>query len=463
MKNGFSLIVPCYNEEGYLLDSYIKVSRELQKNGIPYEIIFIDDKSEDETRNIILQICKLDKKARYIFHKTNVGRGATVSEGIIKAENDIVGFLDIDLEVSEKYIGKFINKIKDGCDLVIAKRKYKVNLGSLTRSITSKSYILIQKILLGSKFDDTEAGYKFFNKKRILPILKLINNKRWFWDTEIVLLSYLNGLKIGEIDVIFNRRSDKKSTVKLIPDSLDYLINLVKFKKRIVSNNINIEGFWKSIPAEFNQSYTSKSKFRYFVNYFLNLRMNKIINLLKGIDLEGKKVLDVGCGGGQYMEYFLNKNAEIVGIDYSEKMIEMAKAYLGDKKKDNKKFKYTLLKADAKKLPFLSNTFDLVVGIGLLEYLSKPQKALSEIHRVLKEDSYALLSFSKKESPFFLLRIFPGSILRNILFKLPQLTTVFSLKDTKLFLENNHLKLLKIDEVLYTEYLALCKKRKYKK
>lgn len=458
LKKSLSLIIPCYNEEGHLLDSYKKVVNELRKKHFLYELIFIDDKSHDQTKKIILQICKSDKNAKYIFHKKNLGRGATVSEGIVEARNEVVGFLDIDLEVSEKYIGKFYNKIKQGCDLVVAKRKYKINLASLPRGIISKSYVLVQKILLGSKFDDTEAGYKFFNKRRILPILKLIKNKKWFWDTEVVLLSHINGLKIEEIDVIFNRRLDKKSTVKLIPDSFDYLVNLFKFKNRLLSRDVNVDSFWKSTPAEFNESYTNKNKFRYFVNYFLNSRMEKVENLLKGINLTGKEVLDVGCGGGQYMEYFLHKNAKITGIDYSEKMIEMARVYLEGSKKDNKKFKVSLIKANAEDLPFRNNKFDLVVSIGLLEYLSKPEKALLEIHRVLKKGGYALLSFSKKDSPFFLLRVFPGSILRKTLLRLPELNTVFSFTDVKSFLTNSRLKLDKVDEVLYTEFLTLCKK-----
>lgn len=455
LKKRLSLIIPCYNEEGHLFDSYKKLVKELRKNHFLYELIFIDDKSKDQTKRIILQICESDKNAKYIFHKKNLGRGATVLEGIVKAKSEVVGFLDIDLEISEKYIGEFYNKIKQGCDLVVARRKYKINLASLPRGVISKSYILIQKILLESEFNDTEAGYKFFNRKRILPILKLTNNKKWFWDTEIVLVSHLNGLKIGEIDVIFNRRFDKKSTVKLIPDSLDYLVNLFKFRRMLFNNNI--EGFWKSTPVEFNLSYTDKSKFRYFVNYFLNSRMKKAESLLGGINLTGKKVLDVGCGGGQYMEFFLNKGTKITGIDYSEKMIEMARGYLEGKLK-NKKLKYSLIKADAEDLPFRNNTFDLIISIGLLEYLSKPDKALMEIHRVLKKNGYALLSFSKKDSPFFLLRVFPGSILRKTLLRLPKLNTVFSLKDIKFFLKECRLKLMKIDEVLYTEFLALCKK-----
>lgn len=458
LKKSLSLIIPCYNEEGHLLDSYKKILKELRKKNFIYELIFIDDKSQDLTKKIILQICRLDKNARYIFHKKNIGRGATVSEGIKKAKNNIVGFLDIDLEVSERYIGDFFEKLNEGNDLVIARRQYRIGLKSLVRGSISKIYILIKRIFLGSKFNDTEAGYKFFNKKRILPILKKVKDKKWFWDTEIVMLSHINGLKIGQVSVIFNRRFDKKSTVKLIPDSFDYLINLFKFKKRLLKRDINVESFWKNTPSEFNDSYTNKNRFRLIVNYFLHSRMEKFEKMVEGIDLAGKKVLDVGCGGGQYMEFFLNRNTKVTGIDYSDKMIEMARDYLNGITKKSKKLRFSLIKANAEDLPFQNNTFDLVVSIGLLEYLPEPEKAVFEIYRVLKKDGYALLSFSKKVSPFFFLRIFPGSILRKALLRLPELNRVFSFTDVESLINKSHLKLKKLDEVLYTEFLILCKK-----
>ena len=80
---------------------------------------------------------------------------------------------------------------------------------------------------------DTEAGYKFFRRKKILPVLKQVKDKRWFWDTEIIALGYLNGLKIKEIKVLFKRRSDKTSTVNLFRDTLEYIWSLLVFRSQM--------------------------------------------------------------------------------------------------------------------------------------------------------------------------------------------------------------------------------------
>ena len=78
---------------------------------------------------------------------------------------------------------------------------------------------------------DTETGFKFFNRGKILPVLEQVQDKRWFWDTEIMVRALWNGLNITEIPCLFMRRSDKKSTVNLRKDIWDYLAKLYRFQK----------------------------------------------------------------------------------------------------------------------------------------------------------------------------------------------------------------------------------------
>ena len=80
---------------------------------------------------------------------------------------------------------------------------------------------------------DTEAGYKFFNRNKILPLLGKIQDTYWFWDTEIIALSYYLHLNIYELPVIFNRNLYKTSTVKVFRDAWLYFQELIKFQKRI--------------------------------------------------------------------------------------------------------------------------------------------------------------------------------------------------------------------------------------
>lgn len=76
------------------------------------------------------------------------------------------------------------------------------------------------RTVLGVPLQDTETGYKFFNRKKILPIMKRTMHNGWFWDTEIMALAYRAGLRIREEPVLFIRRLDKKSSVRLLHDAV---------------------------------------------------------------------------------------------------------------------------------------------------------------------------------------------------------------------------------------------------
>lgn len=226
----FSLILPIYNEGQILAESITKITVQLDKFQKDYEIIFVEDKSTDGSIKTLQDILPKTKYASAIFHSKNQGRGKSVVDGILKAKGKICGFLDVDLEVSEKYIPEFIREVEQGLDLVVAKRKYEQSLKSISRVLASNGYRLLVRLLLNIPLYDTEAGYKFFNREAILPIISKTQDKKWFWDTEVCVLAKQAGLKIGEIEVDFIRKPIKKSTVRLLDDTIDYLVKIIKFK-----------------------------------------------------------------------------------------------------------------------------------------------------------------------------------------------------------------------------------------
>ncbi len=231
-KFDFSLILPCYNEGEIFVDSLARIIEVLDETSYTWEIIFIDDKSKDKTKKLIKEALKKypRKNLRAFFHWKNKGRGKTVVEGFLKAHGKMVGFIDVDLEIGEWYLSKFIQTIEKGADVAIAWRIYDFRLATLARWISSKGYILLRKIFLGLPFKDTEAGYKFFRKKTSKKIFENSVYPAWFWDTEIMARAYRAKLEVREIPVAFVRRFDKTSTVRLIPDSFRYLRNLISFR-----------------------------------------------------------------------------------------------------------------------------------------------------------------------------------------------------------------------------------------
>lgn len=230
-----SLILACYNESEHFTKSVDRIIDVLDGTDFSWEIIFIDDASGDKTPLLITSYIKKHprKHLSAFFHKENEGRGATVSEGISKANGKIVGYIDIDLEVPPDYIPQFIGAIERGYDIVTGWRIYDFTLRTLSRWIATKGYNIVRNMVLETSLKDTEAGYKFFKRKSILPILAQCANSGWFWDTEVMVLSQRAGLSIMEIPVVFIRRFDKTSTVKLIPDTLIYMKELWQFHQTL--------------------------------------------------------------------------------------------------------------------------------------------------------------------------------------------------------------------------------------
>lgn len=91
----------------------------------------------------------------------------------------------------------------------------------------------------------------------------------------------------------------------------------------------------------------------------------------------GDKILDAGCGTGNFTKKIKesNKNIDIIGIDISAKMLSIAK-----QKNPNIKFK----KMDLNNLKFDDNTFDKIISMAAFEFIKKPKKVINELLRVLK-------------------------------------------------------------------------------
>jgi hypothetical protein len=228
-----SLVIACYNEEFELEDSVRQVIEILDNTRWTYEIIFVDDCSRDRTREIIdrLLITYRAKNFRKIFHEHNTGRGRAVTDGFRIAIGEVIGYIDIDLEVHARYIPTMLLAIEHGVDVATAHRIYKVQPRLFHRFVLSQGYVWLMRRLLGVHLQDTETGYKFFKREKIWPVLDQTKDEHWFWDTEIMVRALLAGLRINEIPCLFIRRYDKQSTVNVFKDSWEYLTHLWHFRR----------------------------------------------------------------------------------------------------------------------------------------------------------------------------------------------------------------------------------------
>lgn len=230
-----SVVIACYNEERVLQRSFEEIFEVLQGLRRPFEILLVDDRSQDRTPEIIQSIAASHPNAALtvILHETNQGRGATVGDGFRRARGKIAGYLDIDLEVHARYIPSLVRAIDKGADVATVRRVFALQPLSLDRYALSRGYSFLVRKLLGVNLRDTETGYKFFRREALLGVLGAIEDTGWFWDTEFMVRAARSGLRIEEIPGVYIRRYDKTSNVRSLRDSFRYFRKLLSFRRSL--------------------------------------------------------------------------------------------------------------------------------------------------------------------------------------------------------------------------------------
>ena len=131
------------------------------------------------------------------------------------------------------------------------------------------------------------------------------------------------------------------------------------------------------------------------MRYYRNRKVQTAVTL--GKFKKGSKILEIGCNTGQYTTLFNKLGYKMVGVDLSEKAIELAKE---NNQLLNLNIEY--FQADVEYLSlFKENSFDGVVSFSTLRYVSNLNKALKEINRVTKKGGKRTLDFPNKYCPWF--------------------------------------------------------------
>jgi hypothetical protein len=232
-----SLVLACYNEGPLLGQSLEEIVAVLDATRLSYELVLVDDASTDGTDRRLKDIVRSfggRVAVQHLTHARNTGRGRAVCDGIRAARGDIVGYLDVDLEIAAHHILPCVLAIQRGADVAVGKRIYKFRWRSLDRYLMSKGYAwLVRASLPLDGITDTESGCKFFRRNRVLPLVEQSREPGWFWDTEIMVLALRAGLRIAEVPCLFLRRFDWRSSVRPVRDTFHYLVTLSRFRRRV--------------------------------------------------------------------------------------------------------------------------------------------------------------------------------------------------------------------------------------
>ena len=124
MKKTISVMIPCYNEEPNGVPIYEAVRDELIHScpNYNYEILFIDNKSTDRTRDLIRDICKLDKHVKAIFNVKNFGQFNSPYYGLLQTSGDCAITMCADFQDPVEMIHQFVAEWEKGYKIVIGRK-----------------------------------------------------------------------------------------------------------------------------------------------------------------------------------------------------------------------------------------------------------------------------------------------------------------------------------------------------
>jgi len=225
-----SIVVPVFNEKESLNAFFTELKKVLPSLDKKYEVIFIDDGSQDKSLEILKNLEKKNKFVKVFSFRRNLGKAEALTFGFIKAKGDYVVTLDADLQDRPSEIYKLLNKAKDGVEVVCGWRKNRKDKSRM--KIISKIFNFFVNSFFGLKLHDYNCGLKVYTKDAAKS-LRLYGGLHRF----IPLLVHQQGFIVDEVVVDHQSRKMGKSKYgfskiwKDLPDMFTMLF-LVKYSKR---------------------------------------------------------------------------------------------------------------------------------------------------------------------------------------------------------------------------------------
>src|SRR6266704_3027024 len=119
----FSMVVPVLNEQEVLRETYVTLNQILESLAMPFEVVVVDNGSTDQTPAIMGEFCNQDPRWKYIRLSRNFGYQNSITAGMLAAQGDALMVIDADLQDPPELIAAFIEKWREGYDIVYGVRE----------------------------------------------------------------------------------------------------------------------------------------------------------------------------------------------------------------------------------------------------------------------------------------------------------------------------------------------------
>ncbi len=169
-KPMISVVIPMYNEQEVIRAGYDRIAGVMKGLALPYELIFINDGSKDDTLRIMTEVCADDSHARVIDFARNFGHQIAVTAGLDHCRGDAVVIIDADMQDPPELIPSMIEKWREGYDVVYGKRLSRKGETGFKR-ITAKMFYRFMTSMVGDYMPRDTGDFRLVDKK-VLKVMQ---------------------------------------------------------------------------------------------------------------------------------------------------------------------------------------------------------------------------------------------------------------------------------------------------
>ena len=200
-----SIVSPVYRAEKILPILVSEINLVMERIGEDYEIILVDDRSPDNSWEVMKVLSSQNPKIKSIRLSRNFGQHSAIFAGLTKTKGDWVVVMDCDMQDQPKEIAKLYKKALEGYDIVLGQRENRKD--KFLKKLTSKLFYKVFNYLSGANFDNNVANFGVYHQKTIKSILDMGDYVKFF----SLFINWI-GFKSVSIPIEHGEREEGKST-----------------------------------------------------------------------------------------------------------------------------------------------------------------------------------------------------------------------------------------------------------
>ena len=231
-----SIIVPAYNEEARIPYFLPRLLRYAESNLVNYEIIIVNDGSEDKTYQVVKDIINNYDTAYLISYENNMGKGHAVLQGVLHSNGDFILFIDADGSIPPYEIKRMYEIYKKTNNQIIIGSRISAlseieKSQPLIRRLLSKVFNLFSDLLFQLKIKDLLCGFKGFSRDSEINIFKNMKSYGWEFDVDVLIKKKRENYKIYKLPIKWEHKEGSKISTL---DPLFILLNLIVLRLRFI-------------------------------------------------------------------------------------------------------------------------------------------------------------------------------------------------------------------------------------